>query len=239
MSAWGPDFPPDDFDDEDGPDAAQQAFAAYEDAWRERSRTGSDDPSLLVAALKARGVPKREYAEGVLLHRTLFESWERGRTPKRMRRAMLGHSIRSTLALPAELIDIFRDHTPEHMAIPKELARSSRYGDSEDTELELVPAGTFAARVPAWWKDCDDDGRTREIPIWLDPQSTPGRAYVMVGREIAGHTTIPLAADAILRTATKRRKRVVADGGVWVKKTKDGAYRVKGLSVALPDPDAF
>lgn len=61
----------------------------------------------------------------------------------------------------------------------------------------------------------------------------------MVGREIAGQTTIPLAADVILRTATKRRKRVVADGGLWVKKTKDGTFRIKGLSIALPDPEAF
>ena len=61
----------------------------------------------------------------------------------------------------------------------------------------------------------------------------------MVGREIAGQTTIPLAADVILRTATKRRKRVVADGGLWVKKTKDGTFRITGLSIALPDPEAF
>lgn len=239
MSSWGPDFPPNDFDDEDGPDSDQQAFAAYDDAWAERERTGSVDPSLLVAALKARRVPKGEYAEGTLLHRALFESWARGRPAKRMRGVILRHSIRSTLAIPGEIVDLFRDHTPEHMVIPKEFARSSRYGDSDDTQLELVPAGTFAARVPGWWKDCDDDGRTREIPVWLDPQSTPGRAYVMVGREIAGHTTVPLPVDAILRTATKRRKRVVADGGLWVKKKKDGTYRIKDLSISLPDPEAF
>lgn len=156
-----------------------------------------------------------------------------------MHGVIVRHRIRSTLALPGELIDIFRDHTPEHMVIPKEFARSSRWGDSKESDLEFVPAGTFAARVAGWWKDCDDDGRRREIPVWLDPQATPGLAFVMVGREIAGQTTIPRSADAVLRTATKRRKRVVADGGLWVKKTKDGAYRVKGLAISLPDPEAF
>lgn len=239
MSTLGPDFPPDDFDDEDGPDSDQRAFAAYEDAWGERERTGSADPALLVTALKQRSVPTGEYAEGTLLHRALFDSWARGRPPKRMRGVILRHGIRSTLAIPGEIIDIFRDHTPEHMAIPKEFARSSRWGDSDEGDLEFVPAGTFAARVARWWKDCDDDGPSREIPVWLDPQPTPGRAYVMVGREVAGHTAIPMEADTILRSATKRRKRVVADGGLTVKKTKDGTYRVKGLGISLPDPGAF
>lgn len=239
MSTSGPDLPPYDFDDEDEPDAEERAFAAYEDAWHERTRTGSTDSTLLVAALKARRVPKGEYAEGTLLHRVLFESWERGRPPKRMHRAALRHVVRSSFAVAGEIIDIFRDHTPGHMAIPKEFARSSRYGDSDESALEFVPAGTFTARVAGWWKACDDDGRSREIPVWLDPQSTPGRAYVMVGREVAGHTNIPMEADEILRTATKRRKRVVADGDLTVKKAKDGNYRVKGLAISLPDPEAF
>ena len=238
MSAWGPEVPPD-FDSPGAPGSAQLAFAAYEDAWRDRDRTGSGDPALLVAALTARHVPKSEYADGTPLHRALFEAWESGRRPRRMHGVILRYRLRSALAKPGEIIDIFRDHTPEHMAIPKEFARSSRYGDSEGSELEFAPTGTFAARVAGWWKDCDDDSHTREIPVWLDPQSTPGRAYVMVGREIAGQTTIPLPADAILRSATKRRKRVVADGGLWVRKTKDGTFRVKGLSIELPDPDAF
>lgn len=239
MSAWGPEFPPDDPEDAGEPSSDQRAFAAYEDAWTERERSGSADPSLLVAALKARSVPKSEYAEGTSLHRALFESWERGRKPKRMHGVILRHSVRSTLAGPRKIVDIFRDHTPEHIVIPKEFARSSRWGDSDESELEFVPAGTFAARVPGWWKDCDDDSRSREIPVWLDPQATPGRAYVMVGREVAGQTTVPLSSDALLRTATKRRKRVVADGGLTVKKTKNGDFRVKELLVNLPDPEAF
>ncbi len=239
MSNWDPYVPPD-FEDPNGPGSSDQlAFAAYEDAWRERERSGSSDPSLLVSALKARRVPKSEYADGTLLHRALFESWERGRKPKRMHGVILRYRLRSTLSAPGELIDIFRDHTPEHMAIPKEFARSSRWGDSDESDLEFVPAGTFAARAAGWWEACDDDGRSREIPVWVDPQATPGRAYVMVGREIAGHTTLPLWADTILRTATKRRKRVVADGSLLVKKTKDGDYSVKGLAISLPDPEAF
>jgi len=32
---------------------------------------------------------------------------------------------------------------------------------------------------------------------------------------------------------------VEADGDLLVKKTKDGTYRVKGLTISLPDPQAF
>ena len=238
MNTLGPELP-DDLDDAEEPGAEERAFAAYEDAWAERKRSGSTDPSVLVAALKGRRVPKAEYADGTILHRVLFESWERGRTPKRMHRAALRHVVRSSFAVAGEIVDLLRDHTPEHMVIPKEFARSSRWGDSEESDFDFEPAGTFAARVAGWWEACDDDGRSREIPVWLDPQATPGQAYVMVGREVAGHTTIPLEADTILRTAKKRRKRVVADGDLLVKKTKDGTYRVKGLMISLPDPEAF
>jgi hypothetical protein len=95
MSDFGPYVPPDS-ENTDGPGSDQLAFAAYEDAWAERSRGDSADPSPLVAALKARGVPDSEYAEGTLLHRALFGSWERGRRPQRMHGVILGHRLRRT-----------------------------------------------------------------------------------------------------------------------------------------------
>lgn len=222
----------------DPPDDNQLAFAAYQDAWNERQRTQDESPQLLLDALRAKKVTKSEYAEGTRLHTVLFDSWQRGRKPSRMHGVILRYRFRSALALPGELVDIFRDKTPDHMKVPEEFKKFS--GQSEDeTELEFTPAGTFAARLPGWYDALDpEDGRTRFLTVWLDPQVSPGSAYVMVGKEVAGTTAVPLWAHEILRAAPRRGKRRVADGDLTVKKKKkDGTFKLYGLSVWLPDPN--
>lgn len=215
----------------------QQAFAAYEDAWLERDSTGRTSSDLLTAALQRRKVPACDYAKDTRLHGVLFDSWDRGRRPKRMHGVILKYRLGNIRAAGRELADIFRDTTPEHMKLPEELRPASRWSDRDEEVLAFTPTGTFAARIGSWYDAIDDDERERELPIWLDAGARPERTPVMIGSEIVGHTDLPEWAHTKLNGATKRGKRVVVAGGLWVKLRKNGTYRAREISVVLPDLD--
>lgn len=212
------------------PTANQQAFAAYEDAWVQREATGRTSPDLLVTALKAREVPVHEYAPDTRLHRALFESWEHGRRPTRMHGVILKYRF-------GRLRDGLSSHSPEQFELPDRLRPASKWGLWDEEELPFRPSGLFTARVGAWHEaaeDDDGDNPLRAIPVWLDTSSRPEQTPVMVGRELAGHSDLPERVHRQVFGASKRGRRIVVTGDLWIKRRKDGSYRIKKLLADLP-----
>lgn len=227
-------MPPLSWDSEEyGIDATpdQLAFAAYEDAWRERDASGRTSHDLLVGALKARTVPAQRYAVGTRLHDVLFSSWDKGRRPSRMHPTILKYRLGK---IPHGARTAFHGSMPEDMRRPSDVRRAGKLlGD--DTSLPFRPAGTFTARVGHWYHAIDDDDRTREIPIWLDTAARPINTPVMIGQHLAGHVDLPDWAHAQLLGTTKRGRKIVAMGDLVVKRRKDGTYRAKKVEVVLPE----
>jgi hypothetical protein len=230
MDDWEPlPYEPWETDDEPGPDVARDAFAAYEEAWAERDRTGLVTSELLVAALRRRRVPVAAYAEGTRLRSALFGSWERARRPRRMHGVIVRYRL-------GRLLDVrgLGDDTPEHMRLPPELVPAHKWGPVEDASLPFTPSGTFGARVKHWYAAVDDGARERPVPVWLDTGPDPGRTAVMVGRELAGHTELPAPIHHLLAGAARRGRRVVVTGDLWVKRRKGDTWRADVMSVELP-----
>jgi hypothetical protein len=227
----GPHEPWDVETDAHEPSTAQRAFAAYEDAWSERDRTGRTSVELLVAALRARRVPAAEYAEGTRLRATLLGSWDRGRRPRRMHGVIVRYRLSSTLD---EVRALFGDDTPQPMRLPRDLVPARKAGPIDDVSLPFTPSGTFGARVRGWYEAVDDDERERAIPVWLDTSPRPEHVPVMVGADLAGHTELPTWAHALLVDAAHKGRRVVATGDLWVKRRKGDTWRVDAISVELP-----
>lgn len=211
-----------------GPD--QAAFAAYEDAWVERDASGRTSPDILIAALKARKVPARDYAAGTRLHSVLFDSWDKGRRPKHMHPTILKYRLGKVRGVR----NLFRNSLPEEMRHPQDVRRAGKlFGD--DTTLPFRPTGTFAARIAGWYDAVDDDDRDRDIPVWLDTASRPQKTPVMIGRELAGYVDLPPKAHARLVGATKKGRRLVAMGDLRVSLRNDGTYKAKKVTVVLPE----
>lgn len=212
------------------PNTNQQAFAAYEDAWAQRQATGRTSPDLLVAALKARNVIESAYGPETRLHRVLFGSWEKGRRPSHMHGVILKYRF-------GRLRDGLRDDSPEQFELPAGLRPASKWGLWDEEKLPFRPTGLFTARVGAWHEaaeDDDDDDPERTIPVWLDTGARPENTPVMVGRELAGHTDLPEWVHQQVFGATKRGRRIVVTGELWVKRRKDGSYRTKKIHADLP-----
>lgn len=229
--------------DEDDDEASNSglAFSAYHRAWTTRQTTGDPSDRLLVAELEKARV--EDVQPGSLLRETLWESWEKNRGPRRMHLTIARYRARALARVPGEIVDIFRDDTPEHLRIPDDLVKVSSWGGCADDEVELAlePSSLLQARLPRWYAELPDDedgSRWREVPVWLDPTEAPGRARVLVHRDVVGTTTIGVAEHRILQTATRRGRRVVADGVLDFKRRKDGTFKVAGLSeMSLPDPE--
>jgi hypothetical protein len=233
MDEWelGPHEPWDADTDVTGPSTDQQAFAAYEDAWAERDRTGRTSVELLVASLRARTIPEREYAEGTRLRAALFGSWDRGRRPRRMH----GVIVRYRLATMVDSVrDVFGDDTPEQMRLPRDLVPARSWGSTEDVSLPFAPSGTFGARIRGWYEAVDGE-RERPIPVWLDTSASAERTPVMVGRALAGHTELPASTHERLHGATRKGRRVVATGDLWVKRRKGDTWRADSITAELPE----
>lgn len=232
MDHWelGPHEPWDAETDAFEPSTAQLAFAAYEDAWFERDRSGTASVELLTAALRAREVPTSEYADGTRLHAALFGSWNRGRRPRRMHGVILRYRLGRLL----DVRSLFADDTPVQLRLPTELVPARTWGATEDTSLPFTPTGTFGARVRGWYEAVDDDERERPIPVWFDAAGRPELTPVMVGHELAGHTELPASVHELLAGATRKGRRVVATGDLWVKRRKGDTWRADVISAELP-----
>lgn len=212
------------------PTTNQQAFAAYEDAWAQREATGRTSPDLLVAALKARKVIESAYGPETRLHRVLFGSWDKGRHPRRMHGVILKYRF-------GRLRDGLRGNSPEQFEPPSGLRPASRWGLWDEEELPFIPTGLFTVRVGTWFDLADedeDDDPERAIPVWLDTHARPEQTPVMVGHALAGHADLPEWVHRQVFGASKRGRRIVVTGDLWVKRRKDGSYRIKKLLADLP-----
>jgi len=223
------------------PSDSSLAFAAYADAWRVRESTGDITVHPLIAALEARRVDRKAWAEGTDLRATLWSAWERGRPPHRLHGAILRYRWRRVRAFPAEVRALFSSDLPADMQRPEGLAPTSTWthGEEDETELTFAPSALFRTRVHYWFEAADDGegDRYRLIPVWLDCREGETHTAVMIGAEIAGLTQVPPEHHRILTTARRRRKRIVADGELAVKRRKDGTYRPGPISVTLVDLD--
>lgn len=232
MDHWelGPHEPWDVETDVPEPSTAQLAFAAYQDAWSERDRTGRASVELLAAALRARNVPATEYAAGTRLHAALFGSWNRGRRPRRMHGVILRYRLGRLL----DVRSLFADDTPIELRLPPELVPTRAWSATTTASLPFAPAGTFSTRIAGWYQAVEDGERERPIPVWLDVGARPETTPVMVGRELAGHTDLPAPVHQLLTDAARKGRRVVATGDLWVKRRKGGSWRADVISAELP-----
>ena len=231
----------------DGPDHTEtddmRAFAAYHAAWTRRRESGDDSDRLLRDALRERDVDPATYAEGTLLHETLWASWAADRGPRRMQLTVARFRARRVLRAPRAFVDLFRDPLPAALRVPVDV-RPLLGG--EEVDLPFTPSPTLWPLLAQAWPDLDvhtDDLEPGEdpwveLPVWLEVGPDPARTPVVLGRQRVGETVLPASVHGPAHGRTDRRgRRVAPRGSLLVERGADGRFAVGSVdAVAVPDP---